>query len=58
MRDVFISYARKDTDRVIAIAEALEKELLSVWYDHDILIGAKWERVLTGEVERARCVVL
>ena len=58
MKDVFISYAREDTKRVVAFACTLEMEHLSVWYDHHILTATNWEYILTSELEQARCVVM
>lgn len=57
-RDVFISYAHEDTDRARPLAELLEELGWSVWFDHDIPAGAKWETAIQAQVERARCVVV
>ncbi|HEV3257584.1 MAG TPA: TIR domain-containing protein, partial [Gemmataceae bacterium] len=39
---VFISYASKDADRVVPIAQALERAGLSVWRDGDRILGGQY----------------
>jgi hypothetical protein len=39
MADIFISYARPDRARAKALAEALERNGWSVWWDRGILLG-------------------
>lgn len=49
MVDVFISYARRDRAKIEALANALEGEGYSVWWDHRIAGGAEF----AAEIERA-----
>jgi hypothetical protein len=58
LSDIFISYAREDR----AVAETLAGELAgagwSVWWDGEILGGARWDEVINAELQSARCVVV
>ena len=58
MRDIFISYASEDRDRVEPLAIALEKEDLSVFWDRDILAGESYRKIIQEELESARCVIV
>ena len=51
MSDVFISYARKDRDAVEQIADALEREGLSVWHDQQIKPAEDLEEVIERELD-------
>jgi hypothetical protein len=57
MTDVFISYARKDRNRVRLIAHALAAEGFAVWWDPEIKPGAKWNEVIRKALESAGAVV-
>jgi hypothetical protein len=54
---VFISYAKKDVDRVEPLVKALARQL-NVWWDRDIPPGATWRWTIQRELEKARCVVV
>ena len=41
LASVFISYSSKDQAKVIALARALEKEGISIWRDHDQILGGE-----------------
>jgi hypothetical protein len=58
MADVFISYASEDRDRVRALAEALERQGLDVWWDREIPLGSSFDEVIEGQLRDARCVVV
>lgn len=57
-RHVFLSYSRADRQYVSALATWLESHGVSVWYDHDIEYGAKWQAALENELESARTVLV
>lgn len=58
MRDVFLSYARKDRQRAVRLVEALERLGFSVWWDHDVVPGQNWQRELESAVRQTRSVVV
>ncbi|MGD2187359.1 MAG: toll/interleukin-1 receptor domain-containing protein [Desulfobacterales bacterium] len=58
MSDIFISYAREDGDRVIPVAETLEKLGWSVWWDRTIPAGKTYAEVIEEALTDARCIVV
>ncbi len=58
MADVFISYAR--TDRLLAahIAEAVEREGWTVWWDRDIVAGESFAQLIEKQLVAAKCVIV
>jgi Leucine-rich repeat (LRR) protein len=58
MSDIFISYAREDKHHAKRLADVLQNEKWSVWWDTDIPIGQDWRKVIKKELESARCVVV
>jgi hypothetical protein len=56
--NVFISYARRDRDRVLALASALEGEGLSVWWDPNLVPGKRFRDIIAAELEAADSVVV
>ncbi len=47
---VFISYAHKDSARVIPLIEAMQKKGIKLWYDNGIEAGADWTEFIAGKV--------
>lgn len=58
MNDVFISYARADRESAHRLADVLEAQGLSVWWDHDLAPGQKFATVIAEELASARCVLV
>jgi formylglycine-generating enzyme required for sulfatase activity len=58
MSDIFISYAKEDRSRARTIAQALETEGWSVWWDRNIPFGKIFPQVIQEEIGNARCVVV
>lgn len=57
MNDIFISYSRKDKDRVETLALALEAEGYDVWWDPEILPGQDYEKVIKDALNQTHCVL-
>jgi TIR domain len=58
MADIFLSYARKDLESVRPLAELLEQQRWTVFWDRHLEPGGKWPDVLEVELTRAGCVVV
>ena len=58
MANVFISYSRRDRDRVVALASALEAEGLSVWWDPNLVPGRRFRQMIAEQLAAADCVVV
>lgn len=57
MSDIFISYASEDRARAGAIANVLEAQGWSVWWDRNVATGARFAEVIQEEIGKARCIV-
>jgi len=58
MADIFISYAREDRDKAIALAKSLKARGLPVWGAWKIPAGEKFRKAISEALERAACVVV
>lgn len=58
MADIFISYSREDRDRVSALAEALEAEGYSLWWDHNLSAGGRFVTEIEEQLDAARVVLV
>lgn len=59
MTDIFISYSRKDRERIKPLAEALQKTCgWSVWWDVRIPAGKTFDEVIETALDKARCVIV
>lgn len=58
MSDIFLSYARKDRDRVGPIVEQFKAHGWSVWWDPTLRAGQKWSTVIGRALDEAACVVV
>ena len=58
MSDVFISYARADSEKARALAEVLAAHNWSVWWDRTIPPGRHFDSVIEEALDAARCVVV
>jgi hypothetical protein len=58
MANVFLSYAREDKERARQLAQALQDEGLSVWWDRDIPAGKTFDDVIQEEINTTHCIVV
>jgi len=58
MSDIFISYSSEDRDWARRLAQALEQEGWSVWWDRKIAVGKSYQRVKETELEAADGVIV
>ena len=58
MSDIFLSYARKDLERIQPLVQALENRGWTVWWDMTLLPGDQFTTVIDQELAAARCVVV
>jgi hypothetical protein len=58
MPDVFVSYAREDRDRARLLAEALEAQGWSVWWDRKIVAGQAFDDTIEQQLQTAKSVVV
>ena len=58
MADIFISYSGEDKTNVKLIAQLLEQQGWSVWWDRQIPIGKKFDTVIEEELQKSCCVIV
>jgi hypothetical protein len=58
MSDVFLTHASEDKPFVRALADALRRDGLDVWFDENIGIGDAWAPEITKEIAESRCVIV
>lgn len=58
MADVFLSYASEDRNSAGAIAAALEREGLSVWWDRALVGGDRYAREIDEAIAGAKAVIV
>lgn len=56
--DIFLSHQRSDAEKARMLADAFQREGLSVWWDHRIPPGKTWAEVIESSIKRSRCVVV
>jgi TIR domain len=54
---IFLSYDRDDRARVRLLADALESEGFSVWWDTNIRIGRAFDDEIAHHLDQAKCVI-
>ncbi|MBR2987474.1 MAG: toll/interleukin-1 receptor domain-containing protein [Clostridia bacterium] len=54
---LFISYAHKDSERVMPILAALEGLGYRLWYDAGIEVGTEWPEYIADHLNRASCML-
>jgi hypothetical protein len=56
--DIFVSYSKKDWDRVSTLVTVLEARGLSIWWDREIGAGSDFRDVIDQQIRDARCMVV
>jgi TIR domain len=58
MSDIFISYKREEQPVARKLADALEKEGWSVWWDPKLRAGEHFDDVIEKALNEAKCVIV
>jgi TIR domain len=58
MYDLFISYKREEQDKARRLAEALESNGWSVWWDPKLLAGERFTDVIGQTIRDVKCVIV
>jgi len=58
MSNIFISYAREDRNWSKRLAEALEHQKWTIWWDRDIPVGKSFDQVIEEALDSAKCVIV
>ena len=58
MSDIFVSYSQSDRAKARMLADALQREGWSVWWDRNIPPGRTYDEVIDQALERAKCVIV
>lgn len=54
---IFISYSRKDMERVLPIIKLLKNNRYRVWYDNDTQPGRKWDRCIETRLKNSSILI-
>ena len=52
---IFISYAHKDSGRVLTMIQALQERGFRVWYDAGIEVGTEWPEYIADHIAECGC---
>lgn len=58
MASIFISYAHEDQAAAKRIVDALAREGLDAWWDHEIPPGRSWDEVIASRIGAARVTIV
>lgn len=54
---IFISYAHKDSEKVLPIIDGLQKRGFRVWYDEGLEVGSSWGDMIEEHLYNCSCAV-
>ena len=55
---IFVSYAHKDSEKVIPLIENMQKTDFRIWYDEGIEVGAEWPAYIQTSLEKSTVVLV
>lgn len=58
MSDIFISYKREEQDKARKLANALERQEWTVWWDPKLRAGEHFDDVIEAALQEAKCVIV
>jgi hypothetical protein len=58
MSDIFISYKREEQPEARKLANALEREGWTVWWDPKLRAGDDFDRIIEAVLKESRCVIV
>lgn len=58
MADVFVSYKAEDRPRILPLAQALQADGYSVWWDQYIGTGDEWRQTIEQQLDSAKSVIV
>ena len=58
MKDIFLSYAHEDRERIQPLIRILEAQGLTVWWDTNIGTGVLFDKEIEAAIEAARCIMV
>jgi formylglycine-generating enzyme required for sulfatase activity len=58
LSDIFISYKREERDKARQLADALEKQGWSIWWDPKLRAGEYFDDVIEQALDEAGCVIV
>ena len=58
MADIFISYKREERARILPLAQAMERDGYTVWWDLDLVSGERWAARIKSELDAAKVVIV
>lgn len=58
MNDVFISYSNEDLDKVTPIAQTLQEQGWSIWWDPQIPFGKRFDDAIETALDSSKCILV
>lgn len=55
---IFVSYAHKDSPKVLPIIKQLQDANYRIWYDSGIEVGSEWPEYIASHLSSSRCVLV
>lgn len=55
---IFVSYAHKDSSKVLPIIKQLQDKNYRIWYDSGIEVGSEWPEYIASHLSSSKCVLV